>query len=1654
MLRIGQKFFTGIGTFEIKEHLGQGKTAEVYLGINTRTVEAVAIKIAREGIGERVKQNFLREEEVLTRLQAESPDSGHFPRVLCSGEKGEQPYLVMTLVKAKSLWDMALENSSRLSGSLELERLAIDAAASYAHMLMILHHAGFAATDRKLDDVLWLADEQKVIVLDWNAVGSGEIGQRNDLYQFGVFWHQLLLGTVPPRGGQSLSGHSHWSDLTYGTQQILVQALHPQPDIRFKKAQSLLWAVQEQQKRLHLPLEQLVSPALTRLEQLPSLPKDQREQVQGEAYALLDIAVKFYSGQSADTGYEAWLKLGTEITGTGQSHINQGSESFRKGEFDLAREAFLKALKTVADDAHKQLHIHRWLVLLEAMAEQSGFVLDTAALLVQAMNEGNWPKAKEVFDYLDAHIKSEGILNLKRDFQMIQNVHLALGDIEQRDYQAASDKYQTAYKNRQALPANYRTKLMKAGWQNLDLYANACKQLAETEGKAHRLLENAQGALAKNDLRSARDLLESGYALILSVPAREGRERLVEVSLPPQLDEPFIRAFRSLSFHQQALSASSWVKQLPILRSLRTEFPEETWAENELQQMHHSLLTELAHHSDWRTADEWVLITKEEPFVADLQVQEALVTFLQQVRQKMVAEMTRHEQAVQELLQVWPTDNLLIAAAQRLDMMRTSLQRVQELTPLVFPPDPDESQSLSINQLKLELQQKQVTWDNRKAKAKLWGVTFDAQGDDLPQDEKTQIALLVARNQLAIQLEVERVNQQNLALAQKLTDKAKSALKDNNFDLARNLYTQLRDDHSFSEAIRSQATMEWQELERNAAAYHEASIKLTLFREQFETTSPTPALPEAEIGRLQELKSGVSHLTHPAIEKQKESLIDLIKERINTIGKTKAAQFMAQAYQDDEQVTENTSASLQTLRQAISAAEKARWWDPERELEIKTLITHLQKRIDTIEKNQQKWVEQQKAEAEKQKQVEREETAKRQLKKADELLDTTTTQPEEPDAVIKQLDDIRLSIKWVRADHPQMEKQTDLLDGRAQELIAQIRQFKIERELQKARDKVASLRQTDATRLQEVTIEMEAIWHTTLVEWPERQDEVEKLKQSLLQIGQQIAQYERQKQIDALHQQIAHICWPEAGETDALLQTMQTAMPLAHRCQQLLEFPVLAQTEPMTAEVKDLLVQVQGNIKTAWEQDVEWFRVQVNQPVKVGAEFPITPPPGSTDSHETATTIPSLSAPVSALEKKLNTLRRVADLVATDATLDLSLEQLKQVIQELRDDLWLRQFERFDDLALQAIAQEKYEQATWYMNKARGLQELLSRDVQTPARQGPDERLLEVARRAAKEGKEGKFALVLQISTFLRGYYQHLEQRGLSIPQLAEATQLETDALTHIIGDKRRQEIARQYRQKATTLWHGLYTPLAGEANLLTHSDDYHRALDYWGWAVVFDPEILHTENEQEKKIAQAWQERHDNRLRARFLCQRSQTKPQPSLRDQFTWLKEAHLLAPELAEVQKEYLIVTSVVNEISSDLQQLSQKVEDHLNDSQYPAAEEQCCLIEEHLAQLPLEAEMKDDSAVVKALVVIQEAQARLEKVKTVVLIDQLRQKNDVTGLLKALRANHFPLPQPLKKALETMVIHYSAPRKYRPGEASQELKRLYLKSYLNQLANSTG
>ena len=907
MLKIGQRFFTGIGTYEIQKHLGQGKTAEVYEGVHTRSNDRVAIKIAREEMAEQVWQNFEREEEVLQKLEDTEPDSGYFPRVFLRSEKGKQPYLILSLVTAEPLRNIALRYDNRLSGSLEREQLAIQAAISYAKMLTVLHRAGFAATDRKLDDVLWTGEQ--VVVLDWNAIGSGEIGQRNDLYQFGVFWHQLLLGSVPPRDGQSLSQHRWWDSLTYGTQQVLSQALHPQLEARFQSAQHLQDILSEQYTRLTTPLMELIRQGDSLYQQgnasSKSEKKEEKERADAlfrQAYALLEVAIKHYPDHPATSEVRSLHReLRQKVLGTGQDLIRQGVDNLRRGHVDFASENFQQALKAIGTNAFLQLHIYRWQSLTTILENEPDLEIRTGACeTIAALNEARWEVVKRGFanwkklrpDLPLTDITETGVAFLYRDYQVCYQAAQAQEDIPQRNYTQAGEKYQRAYQAWRMLPADYRLKLERVGYKRLENQAMACYELADREGRAYALLQEVIQALDTNNMQQAQTLWESGYQSIMSQAVADARAQLHDTMLPPTLEAEFMETRLHLVLRQQAADVFDFSLRVEKLRALLKEFPQDAWANAQLLAARHELLSELQYplalintngSSSFAPAQSarWAY----ELFKDDGEVQEALQQYRDRI-QLAVAEYMKH---ITRLLEMPSTLRLLQEVRRFVVRAQEILQRIQPLSPLLFPVDWLQSQSDQLSAWQRRQDQHQEQLDMLIGEGVSLGLEYGHQDASL-SDGRGDAELLAELDDL-LEQEKEKAHQFLADLFAAYRHRAQTAKEEHQFTLSHFYWQKIINNNAFSSRDRSTAERELSGLDEYEKNYREAEDRLTeLWRQVTAVDVATPE-PDTQVNRL---KGIVAELQMPRFQVfQTAGLQEYVEKTIIAINTYRARQALA-----------------------------------------------------------------------------------------------------------------------------------------------------------------------------------------------------------------------------------------------------------------------------------------------------------------------------------------------------------------------------------------------------------------------------------------------------------------------------------------------------------------------------------------------------------------------------------------------------------------------------------------------------------------------------------------------------------------------------------------------------------------------------------------
>ncbi len=203
--------------YEIREEIGRGGMATVFLAHDLRHGSRVAIKVLHpELAGSMGAPRFIREIQITARLQ-----HPNILPVLDSGEAAGTSYFVMPFVEGESL-AQRLKRETRLSVS-EAVRLAAEVADALAHA----HQAGVIHRDIKPGNILLshghaiVADFGIARALDLSVgerltdsglavgtvtymspeqAGADEIDGRSDIYSLGCVLYEALSGTPPFTG--------------------------------------------------------------------------------------------------------------------------------------------------------------------------------------------------------------------------------------------------------------------------------------------------------------------------------------------------------------------------------------------------------------------------------------------------------------------------------------------------------------------------------------------------------------------------------------------------------------------------------------------------------------------------------------------------------------------------------------------------------------------------------------------------------------------------------------------------------------------------------------------------------------------------------------------------------------------------------------------------------------------------------------------------------------------------------------------------------------------------------------------------------------------------------------------------------------------------------------------------------------------------------------------------------------------------------------------------------------------------------------------------------------------------------------------------------------------------------------------------------------
>ncbi|HZU02946.1 MAG TPA: serine/threonine-protein kinase [Ktedonobacteraceae bacterium] len=377
--RVGKQF----GDYQIVRLLGEGGSAEVYLGKHVHLRSLAAIKVLRTKLVARERDTFMREARIIAEL-----DHPAIVRVLDSGFDQECPYVVMNYAPGGTLRQRHPEGSRLPLGQVVTYVVQVAAALQYAHERQLIHR------DVKPENMLLGRDDQ-VLLGDFGIalVSSASITQQgsqamagsvaymapeqimgkpevaSDQYALAVVayeWltgEQLFQGTFAELCAQHLYApppplQEKNSTVTSAAEDILMKALAKEPMRRFASIQEFAEA-----------LAQSASEDAVEVSSLPDMPPLE-EAVDGESEITLrrgesidweginvvplarDGSVQGWARES--DGYEGYASMWRQAQGM-SLRVGEGeSGSEGEQEEDTDKRAAVVALKTLDTGEQEQ----------------------------------------------------------------------------------------------------------------------------------------------------------------------------------------------------------------------------------------------------------------------------------------------------------------------------------------------------------------------------------------------------------------------------------------------------------------------------------------------------------------------------------------------------------------------------------------------------------------------------------------------------------------------------------------------------------------------------------------------------------------------------------------------------------------------------------------------------------------------------------------------------------------------------------------------------------------------------------------------------------------------------------------------------------------------------------------------------------------------------------------------------------------------------------------------------------------------------------------------------------------------------------------------------------------------------------------------------
>lgn len=397
--------------YSLLEPIGEGLTAVIWRGVEIETSEEVALKLLRAGASVQVANLFWQEVEALAqlnRIEREIGDSVYsVPRLRGVQRVNEPRFIAMDLARGKPLTNFFdAENSlSEVQALVVMDQLL--RVLDFLHVQMKQTRLDFSPRDIfvALDSEV---TEPRLWILDWAQLkDTAPETIAADLAHVGALFYQLATQhAADPRGEAEHvlveRDTGRWEELTTTTRQIIVCALHPNPQTRYDSAAGFRRDVQAQLAAWARDWDDLLAQAQDELNRI---------ELDSASAARIENALDLAAHKAGDSEKISYYRAALEKkTHKASLQYITGQEHYQRGEYARAVEVWQKEAVTL-----ERLELWRWSLVARVGAETREQFPAIRAALERAQDHLNALEtgpALEILDRLSNDVSSSALETL------------------------------------------------------------------------------------------------------------------------------------------------------------------------------------------------------------------------------------------------------------------------------------------------------------------------------------------------------------------------------------------------------------------------------------------------------------------------------------------------------------------------------------------------------------------------------------------------------------------------------------------------------------------------------------------------------------------------------------------------------------------------------------------------------------------------------------------------------------------------------------------------------------------------------------------------------------------------------------------------------------------------------------------------------------------------------------------------------------------------------------------------------------------------------------------------------------------------------------------------------------------------------------------